>query len=80
MTFDRMRTKATLAIKLLTVSTLLVVPCVLILIVPRPARATTAYAAATGKPCAACHTRPDGGPDLTDFGKAFQANGYKLPG
>jgi hypothetical protein len=76
----RMRTKASLAIKLITVISLLVMPCVLMLIVPRPARATTAYAAATGKPCAACHTEPDGGPDLTDFGKAFQTNGYKLPG
>jgi len=45
----------------------------------RPAAATTTYAAATGQPCAACHVQPDGGPDLTAFGKAFQANGNKLP-
>jgi aerobic-type carbon monoxide dehydrogenase small subunit (CoxS/CutS family) len=41
--------------------------------------ATTKFGAATGQPCSACHVRPDGGPDLTDFGKAFQANGNRLP-
>jgi hypothetical protein len=41
--------------------------------------ATPKFGAATGQPCAACHVRPDGGPELTAFGKAFEANGDKLP-
>ncbi len=45
----------------------------------RTAAATPQFGAATGQPCAACHVRPDGGPDLTAFGKKFQANGNKLP-
>jgi hypothetical protein len=45
----------------------------------RTASATPQFGAATGQPCAACHVRPDGGPELTDFGKKFQANGNKLP-
>jgi hypothetical protein len=44
-----------------------------------PAAATTKFAQETGQPCAACHVRPDGGTELTPFGKAFEANGYKLP-
>jgi hypothetical protein len=45
----------------------------------RPAAATPQFGAATGQPCAACHVRPDGGPELTDYGKKFQANGDKPP-
>jgi hypothetical protein len=41
--------------------------------------ATPQFGAATGQPCSACHVRPDGGADLTDLGKKFQANGNKLP-
>jgi hypothetical protein len=40
--------------------------------------ATPKYGAATGQPCSACHLRPDGGSDLTDFGKRFQSNGDRL--
>src|SRR5215813_3968224 len=29
--------------------------------------------------CAACHTNPAGGPELTDAGKAFKADSTKLP-
>jgi hypothetical protein len=50
--------------------------CVLI---ARTATATPKFGAATGQPCVACHVRPDGGPDLTAYGKKFQANGNKLP-
>jgi mono/diheme cytochrome c family protein len=67
------------AVRISTMTALGVLPCALVLVASRPAEATTTYAAQTGQPCAACHTKPDGGPDLTDFGKAFQANGYKLP-
>jgi hypothetical protein len=49
------------------------------LLISRTATATPQFGAATGQPCAACHVRPDGGPDLTAYGKRFQANGNKLP-
>jgi hypothetical protein len=49
------------------------------LVLSRTATATPQFGAGTGQPCAACHVRPDGGPDLTAFGKRFQANGNKLP-
>jgi hypothetical protein len=49
------------------------------ILISSTATGTPAFGAATGQPCAACHVRPDGGPDLTDFGKKFQANGNKLP-
>jgi hypothetical protein len=49
------------------------------LLIARTATATPQFGAATGQPCAACHVRPDGGPDLTEFGKKFEANGNKLP-
>ena len=62
-----------------TVAAALAVAGAACLLTFRPAAATTTYAAATGQPCAACHVQPDGGPDLTAFGKAFQANGNKLP-
>jgi hypothetical protein len=49
------------------------------LLISGAATATPQFGAATGQPCAACHVRPDGGPDLTEFGKKFEANGNKLP-
>lgn len=48
-----------------------------------PVTATQKYAKETGKKCTECHTKvPAKGaadPNLTDFGKAFQKNGHKLP-
>jgi hypothetical protein len=46
---------------------------------PKPAAATPAYAAQTKLACGRCHAKPTGGEPLTDFGKAFAANGHKLP-
>jgi hypothetical protein len=46
---------------------------------PRQAQATAAYAAETHLPCGKCHVNPAGGGPNTDFGKAFAANGHKLP-
>jgi hypothetical protein len=46
----------------------------------RSAQALPAYAAATGKPCGACHQNPAGGGPRNSFGEAFAANGHKLPG
>jgi hypothetical protein len=49
------------------------------LTISSPAYATPQFASQSGKPCAQCHQKPDGGPELTPFGKAFQANGDKIP-
>jgi hypothetical protein len=49
-----------------------------VLIIPGSARATPGFAAQTGQPCSQCHTSPTGGKDLTDFGKAFMANGNQI--
>jgi hypothetical protein len=49
------------------------------LTISNSAYATAQFASQSGKPCAQCHEKPDGGPELTAFGKAFQANGNKLP-
>jgi len=46
---------------------------------PRPANATASYAQQTGMACGRCHSNPAGGGGLTAFGKAFAANGHKLP-
>jgi mono/diheme cytochrome c family protein len=74
----RVKAKATI-VPIFAVAAALLVTGTAFVLSSRPVAATTAYAAATGQPCAACHVQPDGGPDLTDFGKAFQANGNKLP-
>jgi hypothetical protein len=49
------------------------------LVASRPAQATAAYAAQTGLPCGRCHVNPAGGGANTAFGKAFAANGHKVP-
>ena len=46
---------------------------------PRQAQALPAYAAQTGLACGRCHVNPAGGGPNTAFGKAFAANGHKLP-
>lgn len=43
------------------------------------AHATPAYASQTGLACGRCHVNPAGGGPNTSFGKAFAANGHKLP-
>ncbi len=48
-------------------------------IAPRPASALPQYAAQTGLPCGRCHVNPAGGGPRNAFGKAFAANGHKLP-
>jgi len=49
------------------------------LIASNMAQAMPAYAAQTGLPCGKCHVNPAGGGQRTAFGKAFAANGHKLP-
>jgi hypothetical protein len=46
----------------------------------RRVEALPAYAQQTGLPCGRCHVNPAGGGPNTAFGKAFAANGHKLPG
>jgi hypothetical protein len=46
---------------------------------PRHAQATPAYAVQTKLPCGQCHVNPAGGLPTNNFGKAFAANGHKLP-
>lgn len=47
-------------------------------IMSQPASAKPEFAAATGKPCGACHSNPAGGGALKPYGQKFKANGYKL--
>ena len=46
---------------------------------PRPADALPAYAQQTKLACGRCHVSAAGGGALTGFGKAFAANGHKVP-
>jgi mono/diheme cytochrome c family protein len=46
----------------------------------RQAEARPEYAQQTGLSCGRCHVNPAGGGANTAFGKAFAANGHKLPG
>jgi hypothetical protein len=46
---------------------------------PRPASATSAYSQQTHLACGRCHVSPNGGGPNTAFGKAFAANGHKVP-
>ena len=48
-------------------------------IAPRPAQALPKYSADTKLRCGRCHLNPSGGGPLTALGKAFAANGHKLP-
>lgn len=52
---------------------------IMLLIAPRPAHALPKFAAQTGLACGKCHVNPAGGGPRNAFGKAFQANGFKLP-
>jgi hypothetical protein len=47
---------------------------------PRTAQALPIYAQRTKLPCGQCHVDPSGGGPLTNFGRAFAANGHHLPG
>jgi hypothetical protein len=59
-------------------STAILVGGTIALVAPSPAQATAVYAQQTKLPCGKCHTTPTGGP-TNDFGKAFAANGHKVP-
>jgi hypothetical protein len=46
---------------------------------PRTADALPNYTQQTGLACGACHVSPAGGGPRNAFGKAFAANGHKVP-
>ena len=46
----------------------------------RTAHALPIYAQETGLPCGRCHVNPYGGGPRTAFGRAFAANGHRVPG
>ena len=52
----------------------------IVVVAPREAAATPAYAQQTGLACGQCHVSPSGGGKLTALGAKFQANGHKMPG
>jgi hypothetical protein len=45
---------------------------VLVVAAPSPANAKPEFAAATGKPCGACHANPSGGGQLTAAGEKYK--------
>ena len=47
-------------------------------VAPRSANAKPEFAAQTGLPCGKCHQNPAGGGPNNAFGKAFNANGFKV--
>jgi hypothetical protein len=50
----------------------------IIVVAPREAAATPAYAQQTGLPCGQCHVNKAGGGKLTARGARFKAHGHKL--
>ena len=50
-----------------------------VLAAPRTADALPSYTQQTGLACGACHVNPAGGGPRNAFGKAFAANGHKVP-
>ena len=62
-----------------SVAAALMIGGVVLALSPRPAQSTAAYAAQTKLPCGKCHTNPAGGGPTNDFGKAYAANGHKVP-
>ena len=47
---------------------------------PEPVQALPLYAQRTGLVCGQCHINSSGGGPRTAFGRAFAANGHRLPG
>jgi hypothetical protein len=74
----RSRTKTKSAVPYLAAGVAVIIGAIIVAS-PKPAAATPAYATQTKLACGRCHVKPAGGEPLTDFGKAFAANGHKLP-
>ena len=69
---------ATLALTAL-LATAALAAAIVILSTPHAAQATQQFATQTGLPCSQCHADLNTPMNLTDFGKAFLANGNKVP-
>ena len=61
------------------VATAALAGAIMILSGPHPAHATQQFATQTGQPCSQCHADLNTPMNLTDYGKAFLANGNKVP-
>jgi hypothetical protein len=68
-----------LAYGLAGVSSIALIVGLAVFAVPQPADALPAYAQQTKLACGRCHVSAAGGGALTALGKAFAANGHKLP-
>ena len=64
---------------LLTLCSWALVTVFVALLLRSSARATVDYARQTGQPCSTCHTRPEGGGELTAVGTAYARGGYQWP-
>ena len=60
-------------------ATAAVAVAMIVLSAPHAARATPQFGTQTGLPCTQCHADLNTPMNLTDFGKAFLANGNKVP-
>jgi hypothetical protein len=76
---DRVKSKSAVLYSAIGIGAAILASGLIIVAVAKPATAMPAYAAQTKLACGRCHTSPAGGGSLTNFGKAFAANGHKLP-
>jgi hypothetical protein len=76
---NRINSQSVVLYSAIGVGAAILVGGLIIVAVAKPATATPAYAAQTKLACGRCHTSPAGGGSLSNFGKAFAANGHKLP-
>jgi len=71
-------TRKTMVAVLSTLGLGIVVASAGLVVAPKHAAATAAYAAKEAKPCGYCHVNPAGGGPETDKGKEYKANGHKF--
>jgi hypothetical protein len=76
---NRINSQSAVLYSAIGVGAAILVGGLIIVAVAKPATATPAYAAQTKLACGRCHVSPAGGGSLSNFGKAFAANGHKLP-
>ena len=78
-TGNRIKSQSAILYSAIGVSAAILVGGLVMVAVAKPATALPAYAAQTKLACGRCHVSAAGGGSLTSFGKAFAANGHKLP-
>ena len=76
---SRVRAKSAVLALTAVVTTAALAVGIIILSAPHAARATPQFGTQTGLPCSQCHADLNTPMNLTDFGKAFLANGNKVP-